>query len=211
MSFRKQTRSIARELALLSLGQFSSSAEAITKQDLDNLVIAAVQTLITEVQDILEASAAEVKRGNDQLSQSETKAVNVDSAKAMVKEALQLAQTAINRLGLAVELPEFIQLATKAEARKYAVRLLETIQQHHSEIETSIAEVLVAWQLNRLPTIDRNILKIAVAEIKYLEIPKRVAIDEAVELAKRYTDEEGYRFINGVLRKVTDKMEATTV
>jgi N utilization substance protein B len=49
-----------------------------------------------------------------------------------------------------------------------------------------------------------------VAEVSFLGIPDRVAINEAVELAKRYSDEEGHRFINGVLRRVTDrlKMEA---
>jgi transcription antitermination protein NusB len=211
MSFRKQTRSIARELALLSLGQLNSSPTPPNKQDLDGIVLTAVRALMTEICDILETATSEVKRGSDRLEKEEIDRVNVDSAKAMVKESLELAQKAIDRLGLAIELPEFIQMASKTEVRKYAIQILETIQQQKTEIEQTISEVLVSWQLNRLPRLDRDILIIAVAEIKYLEIPKKVAINEAVELAKRYTDEEGYRFINGVLRKVTDRMEATAV
>jgi transcription antitermination protein NusB len=211
MSFRKQTRSIARELALLSLGQLNSSSELLDKQDLDSIVLAAVRALMAEIHDVLETAASEIKRGGDRLDGDEIDRVSVDSAKAMVKDALTLAQTVIDRLGLAAELPEFVQLANKTEVRKYAVQLLETIQQQKTEIEQTISEVLVSWQLSRLPRLDRDILKIAVAEIKYLEIPKKVAINEAIELAKRYTDEEGYRFVNGVLRKVTDRLEATAV
>jgi transcription antitermination protein NusB len=210
MSSRKQSRSIARELALLGLGQLNFATVSFSKQDLDGIVSAAVQTLMAEIHDALETAAAEVKRGSDRLDRSED-TVSVDSAKAMVKESLELAQTAIDRLGLAIELPEFIQLANKTDIRKYAIQILETIQAQKAEIEQTISEVLVSWQLSRLPRLDRDILIIAVAEIKYLEIPKKVAINEAVELAKRYTDEEGYRFINGVLRKVTDRLEAATV
>jgi N utilization substance protein B len=210
MSSRKQPRSIARELALLGLGQLNFATVSFSKKDLDCIVSAAVQTLMAEIHDALETAAAEVKRGSDRLDRSED-TTSVDSSKAMIKESLELAQTAIDRLGLAIELPEFIQLANKTEIRKYAIQILETIQTQKTEIEQTISEVLVSWQLSRLPRLDRDILIIAVAEIKYLEIPKKVAINEAVELAKRYTDEEGYRFINGVLRKVTDRLEAATV
>ena len=55
---------------------------------------------------------------------------------------------------------------------------------------------------------DRDILRLAMIEIIYMDVPKRVAIDEAIEIAKRYSDEDGYRFINGVLRRATDKLEA---
>jgi N utilization substance protein B len=64
---------------------------------------------------------------------------------------------------------------------------------------------MVAWQLKRLARIDRDILRIAVVEMDYLGTPDRVAINEAVELAKRYSGEEGFRFINGVLKRVVDR------
>ena len=50
-------------------------------------------------------------------------------------------------------------------------------------------------------------LRLAVAEILFLDIPEKVAINEAVELAKRYSDDDGYRFINGVLRRFTDNIK----
>jgi N utilization substance protein B len=207
MLYRQQPRSIARELALLSLSQVNVNFDKLEEQELDSLILAAVRTLTTEVQDILETASAEVKRGGDRLFSSETRTDNVNSAKAMVNDALELAQTAINRLGLAIELPEFVQLAHKQEVREYALEIIATVRRHQQEIKQHIEEVLVAWQFHRLPKIDRDILKIAVAEILFLEVPLKVAINEAVELAKRYSDEEGYRFINGVLRRVSDRLD----
>lgn len=207
MLHRKQSRSISREIVLLSLSQVNANPEQLEKKQLNDLVVAAIRTLISEIQDNLETAAAEVRRGSDRLLESETRATSVQSAKAMVKDALELTQTAINRLGYAVELPEFIQLSTQYEVREYALELLGTIHRRSKEIEDQIEEALVGWDFHRLPQIDRHILKIAVAEILYLEIPKKVAINEAVELAKRYSDEEGYRFINGVLRRVTNLLK----
>ena len=62
--------------------------------------------------------------------------------------------------------------------------------------------------MNRLARIDRDILRIAVAEILYLGFGESGAINEAVELAKRYSGDEGYRFINGVLRRVTEQIKS---
>ena len=208
MSPRQQPRRIARELALLSLSQIKANPEKIEQLDLNQLVLAAIRTLTGEIQDTLETAAAEVRRGSDRLLNSETRASSVESAKAMVKDALELTQKAINRLGATVELPEFVQLANQYEVREYAVELIGTVRRRQKEIEQQIEKVLVDWQFNRLPQIDRDILRIAVAEILFLNIPQKVAINEAVELAKCYSDEEGYRFINGVLRRVTDRMKA---
>lgn len=205
-----QPRRIARELALLSLSQMPSTPERLDTQQMNNLVLAAVRTLTGEIQEALETAAAELKRGSDRLLASETRAVDVRSAKAMVADAIELAEKAINRLGTAVEIPEVVQLTNQQDVRSYALEILKTINRRQTEIDEALTQALQDWQLNRLPRIDRDILRIAVAEVSFLGIPDRVAINEAVELAKRYSDEEGHRFINGVLRRVTDrlKMEA---
>ena len=203
---RKQPRSIARELALLSISQVSSNPQKLAEEDLSMFVLSAVRTLTAEVQDILEAAAGETKRGEERLLSSK-RANDLDGAKEMVSDAVRLAQTAINRLGTAIEIPEFVQLTNKEEVQEYAIELITTIKQQREAIEKYLEDVLVAWQLSRLPKIDRDILTIAVAEILYLEVPDRVAIDEAVELAKRYSDSDGFRFINGVLRRVSDRLE----
>lgn len=204
---RSQPRSIARELALLGLSQIKTSTNKLKTEDLNSLVLGAVRSLTIELQDTLEAATEEVKRGEERLLKSQTRAENLDSAKVMIEDALKLTQSAINRLGVATELPEFIQLTNKTEVREYAVEIIAAVRRHRAEIEQHIKDVLVAWQLNRLPKVDRDLLIIAVTEILYLEVPIKVAIDESVELAKRYSDEDGFRFINGVLRRVSDRLK----
>ncbi|MDJ0570959.1 MAG: transcription antitermination factor NusB [Pleurocapsa sp. MO_192.B19] len=211
MALRKQPRSIARELALLSISQIKAKKDKLTEEDLDNLILAAIRTLTIEVQDNLEAASAEIKRGEERLLNSETRASDLSSSRVMIQEALSVSQTAVNRLGVAIEFPEFLQLTSKEQVRKYAIKLIATVKDHRQEIEQSIENVLVAWQLNRLAKIDRDILRIAVAEIVYLDIPERVAINESVELAKRYSDEDGFRFINGVLRRLSDRLKEQEV
>jgi len=207
MALRKQPRSIARELALLSISQTKTKKNELSAKDLDDLISAAIRTLIIEVQDNLEAASAEIKRGEERILSSETKTTELAAAKVMVQEAIALSQTAINRLGMAVEFPEFLQLTSREQVRQYATELIVTVNDRHEEIGKSLENVLVAWQLSRIPQVDRNILRIAVAEILYLEIPERVAINESVELAKRYSDEDGFRFINGVLRRLSDRIK----
>ena len=204
---RQQPRSIARELALLSISQIKISPNNLAEQDLQDLILAAVRTLTAEVQDILETASAETKRGEERLLSSQTRSNDFNSAKLMVSDAVKLSQKAINRLGNAIEIPEFVQLSNQEKVQEYAIAIIATVKEHRQDIEKYIEEVMVAWQLNRLPKIDQDILRIAVAEMLYLELPIRVAINEAVELAKRYSDDEGFRFINGVLRKVSDRIK----
>jgi transcription antitermination protein NusB len=204
MALRKQPRSIARELALLSISQVKTKQGKLAQEDLDSLVLAAIRTLTIEVQDNLEAASGEIKRGEERLLNSQL-ASDLDSAKVMIQEALAVSQAAINRVGMAVEFPEFLQLTNKEQVRQYATELIVTVNNYRQEIEAAIENVLVGWQLSRLAKIDRDILRISVAEILYLQVPEKVAINESVELAKRYSDEDGFRFINGVLRRLSDR------
>ena len=203
---RKQPRRVARELALLSQGQMGKDPEKISEQELHNIVLAAVRTLTNEVEETLENASQELTRGRDRLLSSETRSTTVNSAKAMVSDAVELTQTAINRLGYAIELPEFLYIASLDEVRNYTVQLLATLVEQRQQIDDQIRAALVDWNFDRLPHIDRAILRIAVVEMVFLETPVQIAINEAVELGKRYSDEEGYRFINGVLRRVSKQL-----
>ena len=202
-----QARRISRELALLSQSQLSANLEKLAAQQLQDVVLAAVRTLTTEVHDVLETAAAELKRSSDRLLSSETRTTEVEGARVMVKEAVELGQTAINRLGMALELPEFIQLANQKEVRAYTLEILSVLSERRQQIDGILTEALVDWQLNRLARIDQDILRIAVVEMQFLGVPDKVAINEAVEIAKRYSGDDGHRFINGVLRRVSDTLK----
>ncbi|MBF2037154.1 MAG: transcription antitermination protein NusB [Leptolyngbyaceae cyanobacterium T60_A2020_046] len=196
-----QARRIARELALLGMSQLPDKPEKLSAQDLEGLVSAAVKSLMGEVQDALEQASADLQRSQDRLLESETRATDVSSARAMLQDAIAATQNAINYLGSAVQIPELVQLANRKAVKTYAVEILSHAALHRATVDRDLDAVMVAWQVRRLAQVDRDILRIAVVEVQHLGIPDRVAINEAVELAKRYSGEDGYRFINGVLRR----------
>jgi transcription antitermination protein NusB len=208
----RKPQQIARELALLSLGQLPLNPKKLTEEHLPKLVLATVRTLRAEVQDTLDNAAAELQRSNDRLLTSQTRAADLNTARNMLQEAIGYTQTAINQLGAAVEFPELIQLANQdKEVGRYAIKLVKVVSEERTVIDEQITAALVDWQVTRLAQIDRDILRIAVAEMMFFNLPNSVAINEAVELAKRYSGDEGHRFINGVLRRVTDQKKALSV
>lgn len=86
------------------------------------------------------------------------------------------------------------------EAFLYACRLVEGAEQHRSAIDERIRAQAENWRLERMPSVDRNILRLAIYEMWYQnDVPKLVVVDEAVELAKRFGSEQSGRFVNGVL------------
>ncbi|MDV3350789.1 transcription antitermination protein NusB [Leptolyngbyaceae cyanobacterium CCMR0082] len=204
-----QSRRIARELALLGMSQLTDDpkrSKQTSGPSVDTLLTEAIRTLTAEVKETLEAASAELVRGNRQLLDSETRSGDLRSAQETVKGAIEQVQTAINRLGAATELPEFVQLAGRKDIQDYSQRIITQLTQHRDDIDQQLDSAMVGWNLKRLARVDRDILRIALTEILYLAVDKRIAIDEAIEIAKRYSDEEGYRFINGVMRRVTDQL-----
>lgn len=204
-----QSRRIARELALLGMSQLIDDPKRSHKapnSSVETLLTEAIRTLTAEVKETLEAASAELVRGNRHLLNSETRAGNLSDAQTAVKEAVEQVQTAINRLGAATELPEFVQLAGRKDIQDYAQKIITQLINHRDDIDQQLDSAMVGWNLKRLARVDRDILRIAVTEIMYLAVDKRIAIDEAIEVAKRYSDEDGYRFINGVMRRVTDQL-----
>ena len=93
---KKTPRSTARELALLALSQLPKKSGSLEKKQLQEVVLAAVRTLRIEAQDILETAAAELQRGSDRLLNSQIDTTDIESARVMLYEAIELGQTAIN-------------------------------------------------------------------------------------------------------------------
>lgn len=90
----------------------------------------------------------------------------------------------------------------------YLHEIVKGVEQHLDEIDTKIKENLEKWSFDRLAKVDRNILRLAVYEMNYAEdIPAKVAVNEAIELAKYFSDERAGKFINGVLSKINQSME----
>ncbi|NCO23574.1 MAG: transcription antitermination factor NusB [Candidatus Infernicultor aquiphilus] len=93
------------------------------------------------------------------------------------------------------ELPE--------EVKEFTIILVRGVISNLAEIDKEIKSYTNNWSLERITNIDRNILRIAIYEILYIDnIPKSVSINEAVELAKKYSTKSSFSFVNGVLGKI---------
>ena len=89
----------------------------------------------------------------------------------------------------------------------YAVELARGVEEHREEIDPLIRKFADRWSLERMPVIDRNLLRIAVYELGWRpEIPLGVAISEAVDLAKRYSTDDSGRFVNGMLGRIGEHL-----
>ena len=96
------------------------------------------------------------------------------------------------------------------DAWAFAKDLTSGIHEHLKEIDSIIEGQSEHWRLDRMSLTDRNILRMAVYELLYMEnIPSRVTINEAIELGKRYGSEESGAFINGILDKIYKTAESS--
>ena len=94
-----------------------------------------------------------------------------------------------------------------AETAEFARNLLMKTIDNLDKLDNEIVTHVKNWDLNRLATIDKNVLRLGLAELFYFpDIPKKVSIDEAIELAKTYGSAESGRFVNGVLDALNKDM-----
>lgn len=90
-------------------------------------------------------------------------------------------------------------------AREYVKEIAGGIKEYNEEITNMIANNLKAgWTIDRISTVDLALLKLAIYEIKYKQIPFKIIINEAVNMAKKYGEETSPAFINGVLAKIIE-------
>ncbi len=93
------------------------------------------------------------------------------------------------------------------ESADYALRLIQGIASTKEVIDAEIEESAPAFPIHQIPVVDRNVLRIAVYELMYQpEVPLKVAINEAVELSKRFGGENSSRFVNGVTGTIAGRV-----
>jgi transcription antitermination factor NusB len=91
----------------------------------------------------------------------------------------------------------------------YARALVQGVREHHDAIDEMIRSVAQNWEIGRMAVIDRNVLRLASYELAHqTDVPVKVAINEAIELGKRFSTQNSGGFINGVLDKIKDRYAA---
>ncbi|GAB6170322.1 transcription antitermination factor NusB [Clostridium carnis] len=90
---------------------------------------------------------------------------------------------------------------------EYIKEILQKIQENMDIIDSKIESTLTNWKLDRISKVNLTILRIAIGEMLFLDdVPEKVAINEAIEITKKYSDEKSVSFINGVLDKAFKNM-----
>ena len=97
------------------------------------------------------------------------------------------------------------------ETRAFAAALVRGATSRHAEVDQLIAQYTEHWDLDRMAVVDRNILRLAVYELlDRPSVPPKVAINEAIEISKKFGTRESSRFINGVLDRVHKELRAAS-
>lgn len=116
-----------------------------------------------------------------------------------------LYQSDITKTSADKDIEEFWQNQEEidSEVKDFSNSLIKGTLENSKEIDQKLASYAANWQLKRMAVVDRNILRMATFELIYLkDIPPKVSINEAVDLAKKYGDTESGRFVNGILDKI---------
>ena len=90
----------------------------------------------------------------------------------------------------------------RGDLDEYALHLVDQVRTRQAQLDDIITKHSLGWTTERMSSVDRNVLRVGVLELMERDVPKAAAIDEAVEIAKRFSGEEAGRFVNGVLAAV---------
>ena len=100
------------------------------------------------------------------------------------------------------------QLAVAPEP--FTRSLVEGVSKHQAEIDALLEHLSEAWPLDRMPAIDRALLRMGAYELAHTDVPVAAGISEAVELAKRYSTDDSHKFVNGMLAAVAAQVRPTS-
>ena len=199
-------KSLSRELSLISLGLIKDKGDTkLNKFQIEEIVESALDSLINHCRDELDNCELELEHASQKILDSELKE-GVDYSFANVrddlKKSLKKIETVMNTLSLTLDFPKLIISSGESDIREDVNQRISNLIDNLAIIDSDIDQAMVGWKLKRLPRIDRDILRLAYVDMNFLSTPVAVACDEAVNLANKYSDIQGRKFINGVLRRL---------
>ena len=199
-------RSLSRELSLISLGLIKDKGDfKLNKLEIEEVFESALDSLINHCREELDNCESELENASQKILDSELQE-GVDSSYSNVRDDLKRSlikiETVMNTLSVTLDFPKLIVSSGKIDIREDVNERIGHAINNLTIIDSEIDQVMEGWRLKRLPRIDRDILRLAYVDINFLSTPVAVACDEAVNLANKYSDLQGRKFINGVLRRL---------
>jgi|TARA_A100001234_G_scaffold88593_1_gene78174 N utilization substance protein B len=199
-------KSLSRELSLISLGLIKDKGDfKLNKFQIEEIFDSALDSLINHCRDELDNCESELENASQKILDSELQEgtdSSFSNVRDLLKKSLVKMETVMNTLSITLDFPKLIVSSSQIDIRDDVKhRIINTIN-NLTIIDSDIDQAMDGWRLKRLPRIDRDILRLAYVDINFLNTPVAVACDEAVNLANKYSDMQGRKLINGILRRL---------
>ena len=200
-------RSLSRELSLISLTLVNDTKNEsyLNNLNLENLLESAVESLMNYCRQELDECEISLENASQNLLDSELYELDisfVEKIRNEMKKSFSNIESVMNILSETLEFPKIIAISDQLDLRNDVKNRLSKVLSNIIQIDKDIDSVMDSWRFKRLPKIDRDILRLAYVDINFLNTPISVSCNEAVLLANKYSDEQGRKMINGVLRKL---------
>ena len=209
-------RRAAREIALILFSQLDDDVKKYATTDFDKIIVNSVRTLTNNAYEELKLQSTTVVDMIQYIDEYEANhptnlARPIESNDIPVPIPLTSDMTGrltaiadvCEKAFSALEIAEMTALEENSETKKYIRKITKAYVDKKDIIDETIKRLAVGWDFSRLVKTDKDILRIAITELLFVkEPPVKVIIDEAVELAKRYSTEDSASFINAILAKV---------
>ena len=205
-------RSLSRELSLISLGLIKDNKERnnfdIDDINFESIFESGIELMINHCREELAECEDKLDKTCTKILDSElssTRSELFEKSRNEIKETISDIEIVMNTLSDILDFPKLIAISDHMEVRNDIKNRISKVLENIFNIDNSINNVMEGWRFKRLPRIDRDILRLAFVDIKYLNIPISVACNEAVNLANKYSDIQGRKMINGILRRLQNK------
>ena len=199
-------RSLSRELSLFSLGLIKERGSLkLNKLQIEDIFESALDVLINHCRDELDNCEVYLENALEKLLESELKEgikSSYSNVRDEIKQAISKIESVMNSLSATIDFPKLVVSSNQKDIREDVNQRIILIVNNLYIIDSEIDQVMDGWRLKRLPRVDRDILWLAYVDIHFLNTPVAVACDEAVNLANKYSDTQGRKMINGVLRRL---------
>jgi len=199
-------RSLSRELSLISLGLIKDKGDfKLNKFQIEEIYESALDSLINHCRDELDICESDLENASQKILDSELQDgldSSLSDVREQLKQSLNKIETVMNTLSVSLDFPKLIVSSGQFDIREDVNQRISYVVNNLAVVDSDIDQVMDGWRLKRLPRIDRDILRLAYVDINFLSTPVAVACDEAVNLANKYSDMQGRKFINGVLRRL---------
>ena len=205
-------RSLSRELSLISLGLIKDKGDfKLDKFQIEEIFDSDLDSLINHCREELDNCESDLENASQKILDSELQeGINssFNDVRDDLKKSLTKIETVMNTLSITLDFPKLIVSSSQSDIRDDVNHRISNTINNLKIIDSDIDHAMDGWRLKRLPRIDRDILRLAYVDINFLDTPIAVACDEAVNLANKYSDVQGRKLINGILRKLqTVKIE----